>query len=198
MDRHRDRWSRVAAGLVIGFGALLLLLIVGNFTNVVSFSSQCSPNDFSCEGIGGTQPWWGLSTTDATWYSGDPNYLTLLFVAAAIASIAWGGAAMRTNWNRTPLVIAGTAVSALVVGSLVVNLVRLSQFTSYWIHWSCLVATCSSVSTHYENGVTYTIVLIVLLFASIVLACGLYNKRVPVEELHDVATTDDLGVDFVH
>ena len=59
MDRHRDRWSRVAAGLVIGFGALLLLLIVGNFTNVVSFSSQCSPNDFSCEGSGGTQTWWG-------------------------------------------------------------------------------------------------------------------------------------------
>jgi hypothetical protein len=170
----RQRKLARRAGIAVIAGAALLL--ISQVLAVVEFSTPCSQTAAACTGIGGHQTWWGLSTTNQTWYSGDINYWAISFLVAALASSAWGIAALLSR-GQNGLLATAALIAALVVGALAANLVRLYQFTSYWVHQSCLSGNCS-VSTHSDIGLGCTIVDSVFLVLALVLASGLlYTKR---------------------
>ena len=170
----RQRQIGRAAGIAVIAGGALLLL--SQRLAVVEFSTPCSQTAAACSGIGGHQTWWGLSTTSQTWYSGDMNSWALLFLVATLASIAWGIAELRSH-SRDGLLVTAALTAAFIVGALAANLVRLSQFTSYWVRQACSSGYCS-VSTHSDVGLGCTIVVSILLVLALVLASGtLYPKR---------------------
>jgi hypothetical protein len=79
------------------------------------------------------------------------NWWALLFVVAALASIAWGLAAIRSH-RQDGLIPSAALIAALVVGALVANLVRLSHFRSYWPRNACSMSGYCPVSTHTDTG----------------------------------------------
>jgi hypothetical protein len=185
-DVVRNQSERVtpAAGLVVTAGVLLL---VGQVLPVVDFSTPCSPAAAVC-GDGGNQPWFGLSMTQYTWGSGDPNAWALLFVAASLAAIAFGLVVL--SLHRVPL-FAAALTAILVVSALIANLVELSRFTSYWVHEACSTGACS-VST-FDIGLWFTIAVSLFLVVALVFMSVVRSGYRRVQRPNETGVTIDSG-----
>ncbi len=173
----RRSLATISAVMVILIGAILLFT---QGLNVIAMSPTCPANAVACNGVGGTQTWWGLSMNGSTWEGlstalpvGGPlsnlNFWAFLFPAVALSAVAWGAIALTARRLRHTLVTLAASIVILTVAALTANLTRLAQFTSFWVHWACLNGGCPA-ATQREVGVPTTVGLSVLLVAVLILA----------------------------